>query len=117
MSPATPSDLFQCTALRHLPTGCQRAYPIMCGILAVLGLQGDARENRLKVLRASRKQRSRGPDATSVYASPSGGNFIAFERLNIVDVTEAGRYCLMHAGWKSIRKLLSACGSMHAPRC
>ena len=65
----------------------------MCGILAVLGLQGDARENRLKVLRASRKQRSRGPDATSVYASPSGENFIAFERLNIVDVTEAGRYC------------------------
>ena len=63
----------------------------MCGILAALGLQGDARENRVKVLRASKKQRSRGPDATSVYASPDGSAMIAFERLNIVDVTEAGR--------------------------
>lgn len=63
----------------------------MCGILAALGVQGDARENRVKVLRASKKQRSRGPDATSVYASPDGSAIIAFERLNIVDVTEAGR--------------------------
>ena len=63
----------------------------MCGILAVLGLQGDVKENRVKVLRASKKQRHRGPDATSVYASPSGSAIIAFERLNIVDVTEAGR--------------------------
>ena len=63
----------------------------MCGILAALGLQGDARENRVKLLRASKQQRSRGPDATSVYASPDGSAMIAFERLNIVDVTEAGR--------------------------
>ena len=63
----------------------------MCGILAALGLKGDAKENRLKVLRASKKQRHRGPDATSVYSSPAGSAFLAFERLNIVDVTEAGR--------------------------
>lgn len=62
----------------------------MCGILAALGLQGDQKANRVKVLRASRLQRHRGPDATSVY-SGQNGNFLAFERLNIVDVTEAGR--------------------------
>ncbi len=62
----------------------------MCGILAALGLTGDQKANRVKVLRASRQQRHRGPDATSVYAGPNG-NYLAFERLNIVDVTEAGR--------------------------
>jgi asparagine synthase (glutamine-hydrolysing) len=62
----------------------------MCGILAVLGLTGDQHANRVKVLRASRQQRHRGPDATSVYAG-ANGNYLAFERLNIVDVTEAGR--------------------------
>lgn len=67
----------------------------MCGILAALGLQGDQKANRLKVLRASRQQRHRGPDATAVYAGPNennNNNYLAFERLNIVDVTEAGRW-------------------------
>lgn len=77
----------------------------MCGILAVLGLQGDVKENRVKVLRASKKQRHRGPDATSVYASPTGSAIIAFERLNIVDVTEAGR-C---GGMSCMRNIYGSC--------
>jgi asparagine synthase (glutamine-hydrolysing) len=68
----------------------------MCGILAVLGLTGDQHANRVKVLRASRQQRHRGPDATSVYAG-ANGNYLAFERLNIVDVTEAGRWAWLRA--------------------
>lgn len=63
----------------------------MCGILAALGLQGDRKQNRAKVVRASKKQRHRGPDSTTVWESSQGNSFLAFERLNIVDATEAGR--------------------------
>ncbi len=63
----------------------------MCGILAALGVQGDRKDSRVKVVRASQLQRHRGPDSTTVWESTDGGNFLAFERLNIVDATEAGR--------------------------
>lgn len=66
----------------------------MCGILAALGLQGDRKENRVKVVRASKQQRHRGPDSTTIWESPLGNSFLAFERLNIVDATDAGR-CLL----------------------
>ena len=64
----------------------------MCGILAALGLTGDAEKNRRRVLRASRLLRHRGPDSSGVYEDPQGGRaFISFERLNIVDPTDGGR--------------------------
>ena len=63
----------------------------MCGILAALGVQGDRKDSRVKVVRASQLQRHRGPDSTTVWESKDGDNFLAFERLNIVDATEAGR--------------------------
>jgi asparagine synthase (glutamine-hydrolysing) len=63
----------------------------MCGILAALLLAGDTEANRRRVLKASKKQRHRGPDATSIYVTAAGDSFIAFERLNIMDVTDAGR--------------------------
>lgn len=63
----------------------------MCGILAALGVQGDRKGNRVKVVRASKQQRHRGPDSTTVWESKDGSKFLAFERLNIVDATEAGR--------------------------
>ncbi|KAK9789946.1 hypothetical protein WJX73_008349 [Symbiochloris irregularis] len=63
----------------------------MCGILAALLMQGRALENRRVLLKQSMKQRSRGPDSTSVWQSADGSNGLAFERLNIIDPTESGR--------------------------
>ena len=64
----------------------------MCGILAALGLtEGDPEKRRRLVLRCSKLLRHRGPDANSVYQSADGHNFIAFERLQIIDVTDGGR--------------------------
>lgn len=63
----------------------------MCGILAALGLQGDPEKNRRLILRQSKLLRHRGPDANSIYQSADGQNFIAFERLQIIDVTDGGK--------------------------
>ena len=63
----------------------------MCGILAALGVTGDAEANRRKVLRLSRLLRHRGPDQNAIYQSPDGSAFLAFERLMIVDPTDSGR--------------------------
>lgn len=63
----------------------------MCGILAALGLQGDPEKNRRLMLRQSKLLRHRGPDANSIYQSADGQNFIAFERLQIIDVTDGGK--------------------------
>ncbi|DBB14975.1 TPA: Asparagine synthetase [Trebouxia sp. C0006] len=63
----------------------------MCGILAALGLTGDPEKNRRLVLRCSKLQRHRGPDANSVYQSKDGKNFLAFERLQIIDPSDSGR--------------------------
>ena len=63
----------------------------MCGILAALGVTGDAEKNRRDILKLSRLLRHRGPDQNSVYQAPDGRAFLAFERLMIVDPTETGR--------------------------
>ncbi|RMZ53291.1 hypothetical protein APUTEX25_004779 [Auxenochlorella protothecoides] len=63
----------------------------MCGILAALGVTGDAEVNRRRLLRCSRLLRHRGPDSSGVYEDPKGRAFISFERLNIVDPSDAGR--------------------------
>lgn len=64
----------------------------MCGILAALGITGvDADEARARVLRQARLLRHRGPDASSVWQSADGGSLIAFERLQIIDTSDAGR--------------------------
>lgn len=63
----------------------------MCGILAALGLTGDPEKNRRLVLRCSKLQRHRGPDANSIYQSKDGKNFLAFERLQIIDPSDSGR--------------------------
>ena len=64
----------------------------MCGILAALGLAGDAEKNRRLMLRCSKLQRHRGPDANSIYQSKDGTTFLAFERLQIIDPSDSGRY-------------------------
>ncbi|KDD72170.1 hypothetical protein H632_c3756p0, partial [Helicosporidium sp. ATCC 50920] len=66
----------------------------MCGILAALGVTGNAEENRRDVLRRSRLLRHRGPDQNAVYQAPDGRAFLAFERLMIVDPTDNGRRVL-----------------------
>lgn len=63
----------------------------MCGILAALGITGDTEKNRRDILRLSKLLRHRGPDQNSVYQSPDGRAFLAFERLMIVDPTDSGR--------------------------
>jgi hypothetical protein len=63
----------------------------MCGILAALGLAGDSETIRRKVLQQSRRLRHRGPDASAIWQSSSGKNCIAFERLQIIDVSDAGK--------------------------
>ena len=63
----------------------------MCGILAALGVSGDAETNRRDILRLSRLLRHRGPDQNDIYQSPDGKAFIAFERLTIVDTSDTGR--------------------------
>lgn len=63
----------------------------MCGILAALGVTGDAEKNRRDILKLSRLLRHRGPDQNSIYQAPDGRAFIAFERLMIVDPTDTGR--------------------------
>ena len=64
----------------------------MCGILAALLMQGSAEQNRRVMLRQSKQQRSRGPDSTSIWQSSDGSKAIAFERLNIIDPSESGRW-------------------------
>jgi asparagine synthetase B (glutamine-hydrolysing) len=67
----------------------------MCGILAALGVVGDPDATRATVVRQARLLRHRGPDASSVWQSAGAGggphNFIAFERLQIIDTSDAGR--------------------------
>jgi hypothetical protein len=63
----------------------------MCGILVALGLQGDPEKNRRMMLRQSRLLRHRGPDANAIWQSADGHSFIAFERLQIIDVTDGGK--------------------------
>mgnify|MGYP000471221730 CR=1 FL=1 len=62
----------------------------MCGILAALGLLGDAETNRRRVLKQSTLQRHRGPDASGVYQSPNGAVVMCHERLSIIDPSDAG---------------------------
>ena len=63
----------------------------MCGILAALGVTGDAEVNRREILRLSKLLRHRGPDNNACYQSADGSTFIAFERLTIVDTSDTGR--------------------------
>ena len=63
----------------------------MCGILAALGITGDAETNRRQILKLSKTLRHRGPDQNAIYQAPDGKAFIAFERLMIVDPTDSGR--------------------------
>ena len=96
----------------------------MCGILAALGVEGDAEANRRKVLKASKLLRHRGPDQNSVYQAPDGRAFIAFERLMIVDPTDSGRRVgraraerggAPRSGGLARMRLTLAC--VRAPRC
>lgn len=64
----------------------------MCGILAALGLSGAPETIRRKVLVQSRLLRHRGPDANAIWQSADGKNCIAFERLQIIDVSDNGKY-------------------------
>jgi hypothetical protein len=64
----------------------------MCGILAALGVTGDAEANRRDILKLSKLLRHRGPDASGIYEAPDGKAFIAFERLSIVDPSPCGKY-------------------------
>lgn len=64
----------------------------MCGILAALGLSGDPENNRRLILRCSKLLRHRGPDANSIWQSKDGKTFLAFERLQIIDPSDGGRY-------------------------
>lgn len=66
----------------------------MCGILAALGVSGDAEANRRDMLKLSKLLRHRGPDQNSLYQAPDGRAFIAFERLMIVDPTDSGRQAM-----------------------
>jgi asparagine synthetase B (glutamine-hydrolysing) len=68
----------------------------MCGILAALGLAGDSETIRRKVLQQSRRLRHRGPDASAIWQSANGKNCIAFERLQIIDVSDAGKCDFPH---------------------
>lgn len=79
----------------------------MCGILAALGVTGDAEANRRLLLRQSRLLRHRGPDSSGVYEDPKGRAFFSFERLNIVDPSDNGR----HAGHATA--LLVPCARAH----
>lgn len=82
-----------CPRSRVLGTAETRGFAAaMCGILAALGVTGDAEVNRRRLLRCSRLLRHRGPDSSGVYEDPKGRAFISFERLNIVDPSDAGRY-------------------------
>ena len=78
----------------------------MCGILAALGLTGDVLANRRAVVRASKMQQHRGPDATAVYQSPDGKHFISFERLQIVDPSDGGRCFLQQSNHRIAVNLL-----------
>ena len=49
------------------------------------------------MLKCSKLLRHRGPDANSIYQSADGRNFIAFERLQIIDVTDGGRCSRLQA--------------------
>ena len=82
-------------ALSGPPTLWASLWAAMCGILAALGVVGDPDATRATVVRQARLLRHRGPDASSVWQSAGAGggphNFIAFERLQIIDTSDAGR--------------------------
>ncbi len=80
----------------------------MCGILAALGLTGDPEKNRRLVLRCSKLQRHRGPDANSIYQSKDGKNFLAFERLQIIDPSDSGRCVSTNSLWPFVLLLYAA---------
>lgn len=63
----------------------------MCGILAAFGLTGTPVQNRRELLKLSKLLRHRGPDANSAYVNDVGDVVICHERLQIVDVSDAGR--------------------------
>lgn len=63
----------------------------MCGILAAFGLTGTPEQNRRELLKLSKLLRHRGPDANSMYTSKLGDVCICHERLQIVDISDAGK--------------------------
>ena len=63
----------------------------MCGILAALGLTGDVETNRRMMLRLSKLLRHRGPDSNMIDIIEEHGVYMCHERLNIVDISDAGR--------------------------
>ncbi|KAJ1488634.1 hypothetical protein T484DRAFT_1782672 [Baffinella frigidus] len=60
----------------------------MCGIFGVLADEGDAVLEEATVAARSRRQSTRGPDATGV--STGAGWALAHERLSIMDPSNAG---------------------------
>ncbi|GAQ83888.1 asparagine synthetase [Klebsormidium nitens] len=55
----------------------------MCGIVAVLGSQDTSASRRIQIVDCARKLRHRGPDWSGIHHS--GNNFLAHERLAIID--------------------------------
>ena len=78
----------------------------MCGILAAFGLTGSPEENKQEVLKLTKLLRHRGPDSNSMFANKSGDVFICHERLQIVDVSDAGRWELLSTVVASFAELL-----------
>jgi len=68
----------------------------MCGILAILGVQGDADTLRPRALSLSRRLRHRGPDWSGVHADDRA--ILAHERLAIVDVDHGAQPLVNPAG-------------------
>ena len=56
----------------------------MCGIVCVLGLEGNAESIRPTVLERARRVRHRGPDWSGCYVSANRNHILAHERLAIV---------------------------------
>eukprot|EP01015_Nassula_variabilis_P032087 TRINITY_DN738_c0_g1_i6.p1 TRINITY_DN738_c0_g1~~TRINITY_DN738_c0_g1_i6.p1 ORF type:complete len:609 (+),score=184.29 TRINITY_DN738_c0_g1_i6:3-1829(+) len=67
----------------------------MCGILAIFGSRLSEKELRRLITKLSRRQRQRGPDRSGLFVGTNqkdGTTFaLAFERLAIVDTSDAGR--------------------------
>jgi asparagine synthase (glutamine-hydrolysing) len=70
----------------------------MCGILAAFAVAGLSPEQLRRLgLKQSKILRHRGPDANAIHIMSDGQGFIAHERLNIIDATDAGK-CAAPAG-------------------
>ena len=93
----------------------------MCGIAGMVLSRGTVDEGALR--RAGACLRHRGPDDEGVYLSPSGAAGLAFRRLSIIDLSQAGHQPMPNAdgtrwiifngevyNFRELRAELEACG-------